>query len=164
MEQSGRKFEGFSLIEILVVVVVIGVIAAIAIPRFSRGSAAVADSNLTGNLAVLKNAIELYANEHNGAFPGLKTFETQLTQYTDVYGEASTTKDASHAYGPYLRKVPTLPVGGVGYKNTNTLVDGTSGAPGATAGGWWYNRNTGDIRANLPDTERDPSGRAYNAY
>src|SRR5207249_11695047 len=114
---------GFSLIELVIVVVIIGIIAAIAIPRLSRGSAGAADSALSGNLAVLRSAIDLYSTEHGGTFPALATFEDQLTKYTDGNGGVSTTKDSSHLYGPYIRKLPLLPVGPSGYKGTNTMID-----------------------------------------
>src|SRR4051812_50208690 len=119
---------GFSLIELVIVVVIIGIIAAIAIPRLSRGSAGAADSALAGNLTVLRNAVDLYATEHGGTYPALATFEAQLTQYTDNSGATSASKTATHIYGPYLRKVPTLPVGPSGYKNTVTVVDGSTGS------------------------------------
>jgi prepilin-type N-terminal cleavage/methylation domain-containing protein len=155
---------GFSLIELVIVVVIIGIIAAIAIPRLSRGSAGAADSAVGGNLAVLRNAIDLYATEHGGTYPGLATFEAQLTQFTDASGTTSATKTATAIYGPYLRKIPPLPVGGTGYKNATSVVDGSSGSPGTAAGAWFYNASTGDIRANLADSEKDATGKAYNAY
>src|SRR5215218_7529280 len=58
-----RYSRAFSLIELVIVVVIIGIIAAIAIPKMSRGSAGAADSALQGNLAVLRNAIDLYSTE-----------------------------------------------------------------------------------------------------
>jgi len=159
---TNRK--GFSLIELVIVVVIIGIIAAIAIPRLSRGASGAADSALAGNLSVLRNAIDLYATEHGGTFPAQATFDAQLTQFSDGSGGTSTTKTATAIYGPYIRKLPTLPVGPAGYKNTNTIVDGSSGAPGTTAGAWFYNPATGDIKANLADSEKDVAGKAYNAY
>src|SRR5215212_5983808 len=83
---------GFSLIELVIVVVIIGIIAAIAIPRLSRGASGAADSALSGNLSVLRNAIDLYATEHGGSYPALSTFDTQLTQFTDASGATSATK------------------------------------------------------------------------
>src|SRR5919112_1210242 len=67
--KTSPRRRGFSLIELVIVVVIIGIIAAIAIPRMSRGTAGAADSALSGNLNVLRNAIELYATEHGGKFP-----------------------------------------------------------------------------------------------
>jgi prepilin-type N-terminal cleavage/methylation domain-containing protein len=156
--------KGFSLIELVIVVVIIGIIAAIAIPRLSRGSAGAADSALSGNLAVLRNAIDLYATEHGGTYPTLADFANQLTQYTDATGGTSTTKSATHIYGPYLRKVPPLPVGPTNYKGSNTVVDGSAGTPGTVAGGWFYNQNTGDVRANLTDAQKDTTEKLYNTY
>jgi prepilin-type N-terminal cleavage/methylation domain-containing protein len=139
----------FSLIELVIVVVIIGIIAAIAIPRMSRGAEGAAEAAIDGNLAVLRNALDLYATEHGGAFPALLTFEAQMTQYTDYAGSAQATKDATHIYGPYLRDVPTMPLGA--HKD-----DAGVAAPGATppvaevagANGWLYSAGTGEIWAN----------------
>ena len=90
--------------------------------------------------------------------------EAQLTQFTDVSGTPSATKTTSAIYGPYIRKVPPLPVGPSGYKNTNTVLDGSSGNPGASTGGWFYNATSGDIKPNLADSVKDESNKAYNAY
>jgi prepilin-type N-terminal cleavage/methylation domain-containing protein len=155
---------GFSLIELVIVVVIIGIIAAIAIPRLSRGASGAADSALSGNLSVLRNAIDLYATEHGGAYPALATFEAQLTQYTDGSGTTSATKSATAIYGPYIRKIPTLPVGPTGFKNSNTVVDGSTGTAGGAQGGWFYNATTGEIKANLADSEKDSATKSYNAY
>ena len=159
---GGRR--GFSLIELVIVVVIIGIIAAIAIPRLSRGSAGAADSAVSGNLAVLRNAIDLYATEHNGTWPTLADFEDQLTQYTDASGATSATRKATAIYGPYLRKVPPLPVGGTGYKNSTDVVDGSTGSPGASAGAWFYDQTNGNLRANLADAVVDAAGKPYNTY
>src|SRR5690348_13719205 len=128
LQPAARR--GFSLIELVIVVVIIGIIAAIAIPRLSRGASGAADSAVAGNLTVLRNAIDLYATEHGGTYPALSTFETQLTQFTDTAGATSATKTATAIFGPYIRKLPPLPVGPAGYKNMNTVVDGSTGTPG----------------------------------
>ncbi|MCE9591974.1 MAG: prepilin-type N-terminal cleavage/methylation domain-containing protein [Planctomycetes bacterium] len=160
--QSNTRRGGFSLIELVIVVVIIGIIAAIAIPRLSRATAGASDSALSGDTAVLRNAIDLYSAEHGGAFPAVGTFDTQMTQYTDASGGVSATKDTTHIYGPYLRKVPALKVGT--NKGLATVLDGSSGTPGTATGGWFYNASTGDIKANLADTEKDAAAKSYNTY
>ena len=138
-----RKGRGFSLVELVIVIVIIGIIAAIAIPRVSRGSRGASESSLSSNLAVLRNAVELYASEHNGVYPGSATdgtaaaetadaFKNQLLKYTDIDGKAAATRDATHIYGPYLRKgIPGLPVGAAGVRGSSTVaIDTTQLAAG----------------------------------
>lgn len=146
----------FSLIELVIVVVIIGIIGAIAIPRMSRGSEGAADSALAANLAVLRNAVDLYATEHGGSFPALATFEDQLVKYTDASGTVSATKTSTAIYGPYLRAIPTLPVG------TNKGKTTIAAAYAANVG-WVYNETTGVITAGT-NTETDKTGKAYNTY
>ncbi|GAB4383732.1 MAG: hypothetical protein Kow0022_04330 [Phycisphaerales bacterium] len=151
------KSRGFSLIELVVVVVILGIIGAIAIPRMSRGAAGAADSALVADLAVLRNAIALYETEHGGTYPALATFSAQLTQYTDADGNTSATKTGAFIYGPYLRAVPKLKVG------SNKGSNAVTGTAGGTEG-WLYNETTGNISANLPNTETDAAGTPYASY
>jgi len=158
MNKRRKITAGFSLIELVIVVVIIAIIGAIAIPRMSRGAAGAADSALIGNLKVLRSAIDLYANEHGGAFPSATnaTFISQLTTYTDDTGATSTTKDTTHIYGPYLRSIPTLPVGTA--KGQSAI-----GAAAGTGIGWIYDSTAGTIKA-ATTTEADVKGIAYNTY
>lgn len=166
--QATRSQSGFSLIELVIVVLIIGIISAIAIPRISRGSGNAADAALSGNLAVLRNAIELYGTEHNGTFPqtdAADKFEQQLTMFTDAKGNTSATRTGDFVYGPYLRKVPPLPVGGNDYKGKTAIANASDGVPGTVKNaGWHYNSETGDLKANVPDSEVDRNGVKYNAY
>ncbi len=149
-----RNSKAFSLIELVIVVVIIGIIAAIAIPRMSRGAAGASDNALQGNLAVLRKAIDLYASEHNGAFPALATVATQLTQYTDADGAVSATKTGAFIYGPYIRSIPSIPVGA--RRGTNDI----SASPGQSA--WLYSATDGTLFANTD--AKDAAGVSYNAY
>lgn len=145
----------FSLIELVIVIVILGIIAAIAVPRMSRGATGAADSALTSNLAVLRNAIGLYEAEHQGSFPLVAKFAEQLGQYTDASGSVSATRTGEFIFGPYLRAVPPQPVGN---RRGQT---GVAGADAATIG-WIYNETTGVIRANATGT--DARGVNYSDY
>lgn len=153
-----RTVCGFSLLEVVIVVAIIAILAAIGIPRMSRGSKGAGDSALRANLAVLRNAIDLYSAEHQGSYPALATFSNQLTQYTDNAGNAQATKDATHIYGPYLRSIPPLPVGA--NKGGTALAAVFTADPNI---GWVYVAGSGDISANT-NAEADDEGVAYNAY
>ena len=156
MRASTRR--GFSLIELVIVVVIIGIIAAIAIPRMSRGSQGAQESALVGNLAVLRNSIDMFANEHGGTLPTAATVAAQLTSQTNASG--STTIGAGEVkYGPYLRDVPPLPVG---VNQGKTTIGTTLGADA----GWVYDTSHAKlIYANCPDGEVSPqTSKKYNTY
>jgi prepilin-type N-terminal cleavage/methylation domain-containing protein len=153
---------GFSLIELVIVVVIIGIIAAIAIPRLSRGSAGAGDSAVSGDLAVLRSAIDLYATEHGGTYPSVASFSNQMTLYTDANGSFNAAKTSTVIYGPYLRTIPSLPVGA--NKGQNGVADATTATQGAASNGWFYNATTGAINTNCGTAEADTTGKNYNTY
>ncbi len=150
---------GFSLLEVVIVVAIIAILAAIGIPRMSRGSKGAGDSALSGDLAVLRNAIDLYAAEHGGKFPTAADITDQLTQYTDITGTTiSATKTPPAIYGPYMRSIPPLPVG-----DNNRGYVGISVNPADPNTGWVYTESGGTIRANTT-TEKDDAGKLYSEY
>ncbi|MEM9346542.1 MAG: prepilin-type N-terminal cleavage/methylation domain-containing protein [Planctomycetota bacterium] len=151
-----KKRCGFSLIELVIVVVIIGIIGAIAIPRLSRGAEGASDSALAGDLAVLRNAIDLYATEHGGTYPTVADFVAQLTTYTDVNGNPNATKTGDFIYGPYIRKIPALKVG---TEKGSTDV----AAAAASTVGWVYDATAGTILPNT-GTLKDASGKLYTDY
>lgn len=158
MPSTRASSRAFSLIELVIVVVIIGIIGAIALPRMSRGATGAADSSLVADLAVMRNAIDLYQAEHGGAYPSFSDFVAQMTTYTDPLGAAQATKDTTHYLGPYLRSIPELKVG------SNKGKNGLIATQGGTTAGWVYDAATGNISANLPNTEVDARGVIYNNY
>ncbi len=151
-----RKRSAFSLIELVIVVVIIGIIAAIAIPRMSRGAQGASDSALTGDLTVLRKALDLYIAEHGGVYPLVGVLGVQLTSKTNADGTTS----GSPIYGPYIAKIPALPVGLA--KGQTAFV----ATQGGTTAGWVYDSTAGTIFANTTTgpTEQDAAGVKYNTY
>jgi type II secretory pathway pseudopilin PulG len=149
------------MIELVIVVVIIGIIAAIAIPRLSRGTAAAADSSTAENLQLLRRSIDLFQTEHEGVLPSTSggiTLEDMLLKYTDVTAtKVSATKDTANGiiYGPYLRTIPPISVGE--RKGSNGI--GTADAAGI---GWIYDSTTGTITANA--SGNDGTGKPYSSY
>ncbi len=150
---------GFSLVELVIVIVIIGILAAIAVPRFQQGVKEADAAALISNLRTLRRAMELYKAEH-GKYPDdIDTFEVQLTQYTDAAGNASPTRTGAFVYGPYISKIPPLPVG----NNAGKTEIAGGALPGAVAtAGWWYDKDRGELRANLADDQVDKKGVRFN--
>jgi general secretion pathway protein G len=119
---------------LVVVILILGILAGVAAPKMFNTSAKAADNSLKQTLAIVRDAIELYASQNGGAFPPINagdsgaSFKALLT--------------------PYLRgPFPKCPVGPSAAQNANVL---SGAAPGAAAptDGWKYNAATGAFICN----------------
>lgn len=157
---------GFSLVELVVVIVIIGILAAIAIPRLSRGAVGASQSAVVANMATIRHALSIYYIEHNNTYPkgpaGTDVIN-QLTQYSDISGNVQLTKDTTFRFGPYLASMPPCPVG-ENAGSANILISAASPPTPVVAGGegWVYNITTGELLPNT--TQTDDSGKAFNTY
>jgi prepilin-type N-terminal cleavage/methylation domain-containing protein len=149
-------YGAFSLLELVIVVAILAVLSAIAVPRMSRGSRGADEAAVEGDLTVLRSAIEFYAAEHDNTYPSVSNIANQLTQYTNAFGHAQTTRDNTHIYGPYIFRIPPLTVG---------LRKGCTGIAAADAAdvGWIYDEKTGHIRANT-FTEIEVTGKLLRDF
>jgi type II secretory pathway pseudopilin PulG len=165
MKKMMRKEEGFMLVELLIVVIILGILAAVAIPQFGSSTDDARLSSLTSNLSSLRNAVELYKQEHNNTYPGevLETdgttattaatcpqaFTFQITRYSDIAGVTAVGSSAG-ARGPYMKKV-ALPDNPYNQLNTVkcdvTTNDITSVTTDGTTG-WLFYTLTGRLVAN----------------
>lgn len=136
--------------------------SAFAEPRISRGAKEAGDSALRGSLALLRAAIDIYATEHVGTFPGNNAgvcdaalLKDQLTLKSKFDG--TTGRGAGFDFGPYLLKeFPPAPVGPQAGK-ANSVEVTTASPPVAdetkTDKGWVYNCITGEIVVNTDDSD-----------
>ncbi len=171
---AGRR--GFTLMEVIVVVIILGILALIALPSVGDVTTTTSERSVRSNLAALRNAIELYANQHNGVYPagatdgssGLGTegaFVGQLTKYSNAAGVVSSTKSASYPYGPYLKMgVPSVTAGSLNGNNGVSVSSSATAlsADGSPSKGWKYSYVTGQIICNSTATDLD--GIALSAY
>lgn len=135
----------FTLIELVIVVVIIGIIAAVAIPRMSRGAESAKWHAVKADSIVLQEAVDLYTAEHEGRTPATddggnldtdsQRFMDRLLQRTDESGALTTLG----AFGPYLRSFPRNPF-------TNCPMVRVSGDPAPSDCAWFYDIGLGSIR------------------
>ena len=138
---------GFSLVELVIVVVIIGVIAAIAVTQLTHASESAQIAALKGNLATLRTAIDLYAADHNGNYPGALT---ALAKYTSEAGAMSSNPSPTYKFGPYVRVIPPCPIGpsqgGTGWAAANA--NPPTAVSGFATVGWLYHSSTGGVWVN----------------
>ena len=127
MPINPTRHSGLTLVEVLIVVILMGVIAVVAIPRFSMTTNVTLENKLDTHLSSLRRAIELYAIQHHGIFPGQvrhtdglavgtdqeakDAFEAQLLRYSDSTGKTSIVKHPAFPLGPYFHQgIPINPL------------------------------------------------------
>jgi prepilin-type N-terminal cleavage/methylation domain-containing protein len=115
MTSISARTQGFTLIELMMVVVIIGVLAAIAIPNFVQMQARAKESALKSNMHTTQLAAEDYAVRNDGAYPA------------DVADFQSTLPDSANGFlNPFtgLREFPVdgtaANPGEVGYEDVGT--------------------------------------------
>lgn len=166
-----NRIAGFTLIELLLVAVILGILAAVVVPQFSADTTSTKEQALKSNLAALRSAIDRYAFDHKGKFPGNENggfgnpdseenIIKALTLYSRSDGTVTTSKEPI-SYGPYLRSFPVEPLSG---KSKMTVAwDPKKTTPTGTEG-WFYNRALGQIVKNCQNNAVDAAGVQYNTY
>lgn len=151
-----RRRQGFTLIEVLIVVVIMAVLAATIIPQFSSSAEDAKASTLLFNLNQFRSQIELYKLDHNGDIPTVAADASGTPSLPQMYSktDAAGTIGTSSAFplGPYVanNRLPSNPVNN-SYYVTGLLTAAWPPTVATADGGWFYNKDTGEFIANHAD-------------
>jgi prepilin-type N-terminal cleavage/methylation domain-containing protein len=165
MNKIMRKEEGFTLVELLIVVIILGILAAVAIPQFGSSTDDAKLSSMQTNLSSLRNAVELYKSEHNSVYPGemletdgttvtsaaqcITAFTKQLTLYSDMTGVTAVGSSAG-AKGPYMKKglLPENPFNKRRDVKCDKVLNDITTVATDNSSGWLFYTLTGRFVAN----------------
>jgi prepilin-type N-terminal cleavage/methylation domain-containing protein len=135
--------KAFTLVEILIVTAILGILAAIVIPEFQSHATQAKEAAAKENLRILRDAIERYANDHNGVAPGYLSNNPALTPTAVITVVHLKT---------YLSTIPKNPINNL---NTILVLRNSENFP-ATANestGWIYKPSTKTVRFNSIGTD-----------
>jgi len=81
-----KGYQGFTLIELMIVVAIIGLLAAIAIPKFANLVIKAKEASIKGKLGTLRSAVSIYYANNEGVWPyDLNHFSGTITPLVPRY-------------------------------------------------------------------------------
>ncbi|MBX3381291.1 MAG: prepilin-type N-terminal cleavage/methylation domain-containing protein [Phycisphaeraceae bacterium] len=136
---SGRSRQGFTLVEILIVVVILGILAAMVVPQYANATSDAKKQATVDQLVKLRQALGVYYVRNNARFPN-------VSAGNGSWGELMTS-------GYFLYPPANLVAGTNG--STITFGTGPDASP-TSAYGWIFNPATGDVWASCFDANDKP--------
>lgn len=131
-----QRRNGFTLVEILIVVVILGILAAIVVPQFTNASQEAIKGALASQLQTVNAQVELYRVQNAGDLP-----------HTDADAVGGTNHNGWGVLveNDYLKDEPNNTFTGSTSVAAGTSVPAYSA--GGTNGGWAYDTASGEVVA-----------------
>jgi type II secretory pathway pseudopilin PulG len=155
------KQQGFTWIELVIIVALIGILSALAMPRLQHLRERAREEETKSNLAAIKAAISIYYGDHEGIWPGT----LDVTDKTPGFGFGNYLDAMPGVKATFPQEPAKSPAGNqVTYK---AFIDEPSlAAPNSYGQGWRYDGprqdNTGRIWIN--SSYLDTQGVSYTTY
>jgi prepilin-type N-terminal cleavage/methylation domain-containing protein len=151
-----RRRDGFTLIEVLIVVAIMALLAGTVITFTSVSVSDAMQSSLQHNLYGIRLQIQLYQANHLGQYPSLNNNRLpQMLSATNSSGDIGPS-GPDYPNGPYFNDPPVNPYDG----STHVAAVLTPGRqPTAVAdslGGWQYDQSNGSVWPNNPGYYANP--------
>ncbi|MBC8352173.1 MAG: prepilin-type N-terminal cleavage/methylation domain-containing protein [Planctomycetes bacterium] len=144
---SRQKSQGFTLVEILIVVVIMAVLAAVVVPQFTGSTDDAKRSTAEFNLGSLRSVVQTFRAHHEGIKPSYSTVNKSIE---GLLIETAADGTAGVGFGPYLVGMPDNP-----FTNVATVVEFTAtpakpiptaaDVTAGNAGGWFYDKSIGNV-------------------
>jgi len=131
-----KKNNGFTLIEIMIVIVIIAILATVITPQFTTLITKAKETQLIQNLGAMRDSINVQFTKNNGEYPSSITAS--------------------------MFKENTIPMDPIAKTNSVQLTDESPINVISTRGGWIYNGTSGEVRIN--STNKDINGIEYCKY
>jgi prepilin-type N-terminal cleavage/methylation domain-containing protein len=141
--------EGFTLIELMIVVAIIGILAAIAIPQFAQLVSKSQEGRTKANLGTIRSALSIYYGDTEGWYP-----------------TTASSLDALTIGQKYLQALPRADLPATVQSAGHSAINDVGNTPNDTAG-WYYNNTNGNATwgtVQVRCTHNDLRAAAWSSY
>ena len=163
---DNRRFPGFTVVEILIVIALLSIVAITVVPQFSNAGDEARMMTVEEDLAIFRQQIDRYREDHNGTLPAHgSTSEAEFVAHLNQRTTPDGALDPAGRCGPYLvgRMPPNVYTGRRGILVVPGMLQ-PSHLNGSGEHGWAYSSTSGEFRISVPSDVTDQKGRTVNSF